>query len=88
MDVCIYVQLNVIMMAQNLVFVSQNFLFSTRRTRILLGFCEGYRVLKVELVNLMGRILSRRQSLRNSPRILSQPICIRLHVCEYICVYT
>ena len=42
--------------AQNLETISKNFQFSTRRTRILVGFIIYYLVL---IVNPMGRILVR-----------------------------
>ena len=61
--------------AQNLEMISKNFQFSTRRTRILMGFIIYYWVL---IVNPMGRILVRWKSFRNHLEMLCYPICNRL----------
>ena len=45
--------------AQNLEIVSKNFQFSTRRTRILMGFMISTIYHVVLIVNFMGRILVR-----------------------------
>jgi len=64
------------MVAQHLEIISKNFLFSTRRTRILMGFITWYLVL---IVNPMGRILVRGKSFRNHLEMLCHPICNRLY---------
>ena len=43
--------------AQNLEIISQNFQFSTRRTRVLMGFIIGAIYYLVLIVNPMGKIL-------------------------------
>jgi len=53
--------------AQNLEIIPNNFQFSTRRTRILMGFIISYLVL---IVNPMGRILVLWKSCRNNLEIL------------------
>jgi len=58
--------------AQHLEIISKNFQFSTRRTRILMGFIMYYVVL---IVNPMGRILVRLKSFRNNLEMLCHPIC-------------
>jgi len=63
-------------MAQHLEIISKNFQFSTRRTRILMGFIIDYLVL---IVNPVGRILVRWKSFRNNLEILCHPICNRLY---------
>ena len=55
MCVCMYVQPIVDRVAQNLVIISKNFLFSTRRTRILMGLIIYYLVL---IVNPISGILA------------------------------
>jgi len=62
--------------AHNLEIISKNFEFSTRRTRILMGFIIYYMVL---IVNPMGRVLVRWKSLKNNLEILCHPICNRLY---------
>ena len=58
--------------AQHLDLISKNFQFSTRRTRILMGFIIHYLVL---IVNPMGRIMVRWKSFRNNLEILCHHIC-------------
>ena len=58
--------------AQHLEIISKNPQFSTRRTRILMGFIMYYSVL---IVNRMGRILVRWNFLRNNLEMLCHPIC-------------
>jgi len=58
--------------AQHLEIISKNFQFSTRRTRILMGFITYYLVL---IVNPMGRILVRRKRFSNNLEMLCHPIC-------------
>jgi len=58
--------------AQHLEIISKNFQFSTRRTRILMGFIIYYLV---QIVNPMGRILVRWKSFRNNLEMLCHPIC-------------
>jgi len=58
--------------AQHLEMISKNFQFSTRRTRILMGFIIIYLVL---IVNPMGRILVRWTSFTNNLETLCHPIC-------------
>jgi len=58
--------------AQHLEINSKNFQFSTRRTRILMGFIMYFLVL---IVNPMGRILVRWKSFRNNLEMLCPPIC-------------
>ena len=58
--------------AQHLEIISKNFRFSTRRTRILMGFIVYYLVL---IVNPMGRILVRWKRFRNNLEMLCHPIC-------------
>jgi len=58
--------------AQQLEINFQNFQFSTRRTRILMGFIMHYMVL---IVNPMGRILVRWKRFRNNLEMLCHPIC-------------
>ena len=58
--------------AQHLDIISKNFQFSTRRTRILMGFIIYFLVL---IVNPMGRILVRWKSLRNNLEMLCHTIC-------------
>jgi len=62
--------------AQNLEIISQNFQFSTRRTKILMGFIIYYLVL---IVNPIGRILVRRKSFRNNLEIVWHAICNGLY---------
>jgi len=59
-------------MAQHLEIISKNIQFSTRRTRILMGFIIYYLVL---IVNPMGRILVRWKSFWNNLEMLCHPIC-------------
>ena len=61
--------------AQNLEIISKNFQFSTRRTRILMGFIIYYVVL---IVNPMGRILVCWKGFKNNLEIQCHPICNRL----------
>ena len=63
--------------AQHLEIISKNFRFSTRRTRILMGFIVYYLVL---IVNPMGRILVRWKSFRNNLEMLCHPICNWLYI--------
>jgi len=63
--------------AQHLEIISKNFQFSTRRTRILMGFISYYLVL---IVNPMGRILVRWKSCRNNLKMLCHPICNWLYI--------
>jgi len=70
-----YVQPIADKVAQHLEVVSKNFQFSTRRTRILMGFIIYYLVL---IVNPMGRILVRK--FRNNLEMLCHPICNWLSV--------
>jgi len=56
--------------------VSKNFQFSTKRTRILIGFIFYYLVL---IVNHMGRILVRWMFFKNNLEIQCHPICNRLY---------
>jgi len=65
--------------AQNLEIISKNFQFSTRRTRILMGFNLYYTVI---IVNPMGRILVRWKSCRNNLEIQCHPIC------NWLCINT
>ena len=58
--------------AQHLEIIPKIFQFSTRRTRILMGFIVYYLVL---IVNPMGRILVRWKSFRNNLEMLCHPIC-------------
>jgi len=67
--------------AQHLEIVSKNFRFSTRRTRILMGFIMYSLVL---IVNPMGRILVRWKSFRNNLEMLCHPICNGLYVRLYL----
>jgi len=62
---------------QNLQIVSTKFQFSTRRTRILVGFIIYYLVL---IVNPMCRILVRWKSFRNNLDMLCHPICNWLYL--------
>jgi len=54
----------------------KNFQFSTKRTRILVGFIIYYLVL---VVNSMGRILVRWKGIENHLEIQCHPICNRLY---------
>jgi len=63
--------------AQNLKIISKNFQFSSRRTRILMGFIIYHLVL---IVNPMGRILVRWHFFRDDLEILCHPICNRLYM--------
>jgi len=65
--------------AQHLEIISTNFQFSTRRTRILMGFIIHYLVL---IVNPMGRILLRWKRFRNNLEMLCHPICNWL--CQFL----
>ena len=56
---------------QHLEIISKNFQFSTRRTKILMGFIMYYFVL---IVNPMGRILVRWKRFRNNLEMLWHPI--------------
>ena len=75
---CIYINAHIHVhpiadkVAQHLEILSKNFRFSTRRTRILMGFIMFYLVL---IVNPMERILVRWKSFRNILEILWPPIC-------------
>ena len=69
--------------AQHLEIISENFQFSTRRTRILMEFVTYYLVL---IITPMGRILIRWKSFRDNLEILRHPICNRLYM-EYICIW-
>ena len=60
---------------QNLEIVSQNFQFSTRRTRILMGSINSTILLPGTIVNPMGNILVCGQSFRNNLKILCHHIC-------------
>ena len=64
--------------AQNLEFIPKYFQFSTRRTRILMGFIIYYSVL---IVNPMGTILVCCKSFRKNLEIVRHPICNRLYFC-------
>ena len=75
LDFCEFVQPIADKVAQNLEIISKNFQFSTRRTRILMGFIMYYLVL---IVNPMGRILVRWESFRNNLEMLCHPICNRV----------
>ena len=68
--------------AQNLEIIFKNFQFSTRRTRILMGFIIYYLVL---IINPMGRILVRSKRFRNNLEILCHPICNRLYLLSGCC---
>jgi len=57
--------------------ISNNFQFSTQRTRILMGFILYYLVL---IVNPMGRILVRWKSCKKNLEILCHPVCNRLYI--------
>jgi len=76
---CIYMHVQTIAdrVAQHLEIVSIEFQFSTRRTRILMGFIIYYLVL---IVNPMGRILVRWKHLRSNLETLCHPICSCLYV--------
>jgi len=78
-----YIQPIVDRVAQHLEITSGNFQFSTRRTRILMGFIIYYLVL---IVNLMGRILVRWKGFRNNLEMLCHPICNWLYVWNRHCV--
>ena len=65
-------------------FPSKYFQFSTRRTRILMGFHIYHLVL---IVNPMGRILVRWKSSRNNLEMLCHPICNWLYVHIFINIY-
>ena len=58
--------------AQHLEIISINFQYSTRRTRILMGFVIYSLVL---IVNPMDRILVRWKSFRNNLEMLCHPMC-------------
>jgi len=58
--------------AHHLEIISKNFRFSTRRTRILMGFIMYYLVL---IVNPMGRILVRWKGFKNHLEIQCHSIC-------------
>jgi len=62
--------------AQHLEIISKKFRFSTRHTRILMGFIIYYLVL---IVYPMGRILVLWKKFRNNLEILCHPICNRLY---------
>ena len=81
--ICIYIYIQPIAdrVAQHLEIISKNFQFSTRRTRILMGFIIHYLIL---IVNPMGRILVRWKSFRNTLEMLCHPICNLLYICIYI----
>jgi len=64
--------------ALNLEIISKNFLFSTRRTRILMRCTIYYLVL---FVNPIGRILVRSKKIQNYLEIQCHPICNRLYHC-------
>jgi len=82
--------------AQHLEIISKNVIFSTSRTRILIGFIIYYLVL---IVNPMDRILVRWKSFRHILEMLWPPICNRLyhytrtypyawrHICMYVYTY-
>jgi len=70
------------MVAQHLEIISENFQFSIRRTRILMGFIIYYLVL---IVNPMGRILVRWRSFRKNLEMLCHPICNWLYSLFYLC---
>jgi len=74
---CIYIQPIADRLAQHLEIICTNFQFSTRRTRILIGFIFCNLIL---IVNPMGRILVLWKSFRNNLEMLCHPICNRLHV--------
>ena len=63
--------------AQHLAIIFKNCPFSTRRTRILIGFFIYYLVL---IVNPMCRILVRWNFFRNDLEMLCHPICIGRHI--------
>jgi len=65
--------------AQHLEIISKNFQFSTRRTRILMGFIFCYLVI---IVNPMGRILVRWKFFRNNLKMRFHPICNWLYCVE------
>ena len=66
---------------QNLEIISKNLQFSTRRSRILMGFIIYYLVL---IVNFMCRILVRWKRFKNNLEIQCHPICNRLYE-SYTC---
>ena len=70
--------------AQHLEIISNNPQFSTRRSRMLMGFIISYLVL---IVNPMGRILLRRKSFTNNLEILCHPICNWLYIDIHTHVY-
>jgi len=70
--------------AQHLEIISKNFQFSTRRTKILMGFIMYCLAM---IVNPMGRILVRWKSFRNNLEMQCRPICIWLYMCVYIYLY-
>jgi len=62
----------------------KNFQFSTRRTRILMGFIIYYLIL---IVNPMGKILVCWKSFRINLEMLCHPICSWLYTYSYMPLY-
>jgi len=67
--------------AQNLEIISKNLHFSTRRTRILMGFIIYHLVL---IVDPMGRILVHWTKFKDDLEILCHPICNRLYHIQWV----
>ena len=83
----IYIQPIAARVAHNLEIISKNFQFSTRHTRIVIGFTISNSHYVVLIVNPMGRNMVRRFLFRNNLEILCHPICNWLQVI-YIYIYT
>jgi len=66
--------------AQNLEIISNFFQFSTRRTRILMGFISSIIYYVVLIANPIGRVVVRLKSSGKNFEILCHPICNWLYV--------
>jgi len=84
----LYVQPVVDSVAQNLEFISKNFQFSTRRTRIFICFSFFPCSWVVLIENFMGRILVRWKNFRNNLKIMCHTICnwLYLDICDVMII--